>query len=600
MTYEAPPINPEAPVENIVCQACAEVRAAVVCYNCSEAGALYCDGCYDAIHADESMAGHSNKGPLLRCKRGDCTGKCAEYWCSICTDVCSGCATQHCSNHRDGEAVLIRAGTKNKEMLQQQQQVMKHEEESDSESEQSNSKSSSSSSESSTDDELVQTWGRAEKRLEIKGPKSLKSTKSPWELAGLPNNPLAGRKMPDGGRVGQPPLPRSYTCDYCRQDIEFMRQRYRCTECTDPHYDLCQQCFDTVKHKHEEMLYIIGFNLQVVTLPSALKNKQAKERADERDRGDRPDSCCYICGGTGHFAKECKNRRKLEGGEAVEVRIRPEEPEDGVSIAQCLGITAKPELTDEERLAKGLVDMQRLKERVVRLAKLRKRKHQRKKGMDVDGDDTVEQAELLMGVQDLAPTIVKQGVVREPTPELESIPDDVYAEQIGAPPPRIVDDLLKFDSKEIYDAALEKPQGAKVPAEAATDQDWDQEYFEKFEEALSRVNDPLYSSIDGIVRREAMKNKSRHLEIMCAVETRLQSEKLKPLQKLATWFVLDALFKQAGGYFIFNIKDNLVTLVQSFLPVVQINDNWRTRTRDMLRSWRDILEKKDVDTMLRR
>ena len=236
--------------------------------------------------------------------------------------------------------------------------------------------------------------------------------------------------------------------------------------------------------------------------------------------------------------------------------------------------------------------MKRLKERVVRLAMLKKRKRLQRHGEVADAGIAGEQAELLDGAAELAPPLLSD-TKREPTPELEEIADDVYAESVGAPPPRVVDGLLKYDKSAIYDAALEKTQGAKVPT-SPDEQEWDQDFYDSFEAAVDQVNEPLYSQIDRLVRKEAMKNKNRHTEIMCIVESRLQSESLKPLQKLATWFILDALMKQAGGHFVYNIKDNITSLVETFLPAVQINDNWRTRTRDMLRSWRDFFDRKYV------
>ena len=255
-------------------------------------------------------------------------------------------------------------------------------------------------------------------------------------------------------------------------------------------------------------------------------------------------------------------------------------------------------LTEEQRLAKGLVDTKALKERVLLLAKVRKTKRLQRKGVaPEEGVDLAEKQRTLLADLDKlgAAPVAAEEVKRAPTPEIEQVGDEAYAERIGAPPPRVVDELAKFEVKEIYDAALERSRGAAIPS-SADEQEWDQEYYERFEDALKKVDVPTYSNIDALVRKDAMKNKQNHQVIMCVVESRLQEDGLKPLQVLTAWYVLDALMKQLGGHFIADIRENLQAIVQGFMKRAQINEKWRTRTRDMLRSWREVLSKEYVQS----
>ncbi|KAJ9456889.1 hypothetical protein DIPPA_60573 [Diplonema papillatum] len=651
MTIEAPALNPYAKVDSIICQACAEDEGTIVCYDCSDVGAVYCENCYQMIHADASMRLHTNKGPLLRCKRGDCTGKYAAWWCSICNDVCADCAKTKCSAHRDNLAVLVKAGTKNAEMthalMEGQQAVQQRKEESESSESSSDNSSESESSDSdsgsekrrrkrrkSGEDRVVPTWGRSKdeerelglKGEAVKGGKGMKGG-SGMDPAGLQPNPLRYKKLPGReGHVGMPPPIIRYTCDYCSTEI--MGMRFTCTECIEPRpYDLCQTCFTTVSHKHDLMLQIFGFSLQTILLPSALKklakagkDRDRRGRSPEAGRGDRdvspckkywegrcsepcpwgrphikqdrPDHCCYICGGTGHFAKECQNRRRLEGGEAEEVRrqFAFEEYDDGIGINTVLQQLAKPVATEEERLSKGIATIAQLQERVTKLAKLRKKKKLRKAGVDVSDDEETEE-QLLKGVEKLAPPEKNATVKpRQPTPELEEIFDMDYCARIGAPPPRTIDELNSLNAKDIYDAATERAKGAAVP-EKSEETEWDQEYFDHFETCLNRVNEPLWTPIDTLVFKEVVKNKKKHVEIMCVIEARLQQESLTPVQLLSTWYVLDAILKQCGGHFVRDIEPNLQAIVESFLPSV-LHKKWRRRCRDMLRSWYDIFPRR--------
>eukprot|EP01059_Diplonema_ambulator_P033977 TRINITY_DN7399_c0_g1_i1.p1 TRINITY_DN7399_c0_g1~~TRINITY_DN7399_c0_g1_i1.p1 ORF type:complete len:673 (+),score=126.02 TRINITY_DN7399_c0_g1_i1:180-2021(+) len=609
---------------------------------------MYCEQCSLSIHTHEAMASHTNKGPVLRCKRGDCTGKYASWWCSICKDVCQECAKNKCSSHRDSEAVLIKAGTKNLEMNKppvMTTAVMKVEEESsysDKSGESSSFESSSASSESSSEDteerkarrkrrrgqdELVPTWGRGKTKgqmdLEVHSSgltgdkKNLQGKRIGMEPLGMEHNPLSGTKLPSGGVVGMPPPPKKYTCDYCRNEIQ--GQRYRCTECVEPFYDLCHQCFGTVRHKHSKMLLLFGFNLTVVSLPSAGKSGRRSNSPDRSGRPvspckkfwegrcqepcpwdrphvsqDRPDHCCFICGGTGHFAKECKNRKRLEGGEAQEVTFKVE-PDDGVGIGSVLAYASMKPATEEEKFARAIVTYTQLQDRIAKMSKLKKKKKLRKQGVEVSDDETTKD-KLLEGVEKLGP-VEEERRKRVTTEPLEELTEEQYCKDIGAPPPKGRDELEQFQPKDIYDAARERAGGARVPDKDDSEKEWDQEYYDHFETMLGRVVTPLYGPIDALVRKEIAKNKNKHTEIMCVIETRLQNEDLPPLQQLTTWFILDAIFKQLGGYFVRDIRENLPALVESFIPSKRTSA-WRTRCRDLLRSWRDILPKRDVDRML--
>eukprot|EP01064_Diplonema_japonicum_P026803 TRINITY_DN3838_c0_g3_i1.p1 TRINITY_DN3838_c0_g3~~TRINITY_DN3838_c0_g3_i1.p1 ORF type:complete len:716 (+),score=150.50 TRINITY_DN3838_c0_g3_i1:34-2181(+) len=643
MTLEAPVLDPSAHQESLLCQACADAPAAEVCYNCSDLGAMYCEQCFLLIHNNEAMSSHTNKGPVLRCKRGDCSGKYASWWCSICKDVCQDCAKNKCSSHRDSQAVLIKACTKNLEMSKPapSHQVAKVDDSSYSSSE-SSSYSESESSDDTDDkkerrkrkrggqqDELVPTWGRGKTKdqvdLEMSSgltgdKKGLQGKRIGMEPLGMEHNPLSGTKLPGGGVVGMPPPLKKYTCDYCRQDIQ--GQRYRCTECLDPHYDLCHQCFGTVRHKHGKMLLLFGFNCTVTTLPSS-SSKRKGGRSTSPDRGgrpvspckkfwegrcqepcpwdrphvsqDRPDHCCYICGGTGHFAKECKNRKRLEGGEAQEVSFKAE-PDDNVGIGMVLAHASTKPATEEEKFARSLMTYTKLQDRIQKLSKLKKKKKLRKAGVEVS-DDEMSKETLLEGLEALGPAEKSEKRKRLTTEPLEELTEEEYCKAIGAPPPKPKDELEQFKPRDIYDAAREKSRGQRIPDRDDVEREWDQEYFEHFEASLARVNQPLYGPIDTLIRKEILKNRNKHTEIMCVIESRLQNEDLSHLQALTAWFVLDAIMKQAGGYFIRDVKDNLFSLVESFLPSKR-NSSWRTRCRDMLRSWRDVLARREVDKML--
>eukprot|EP01060_Flectonema_neradi_P037172 TRINITY_DN739_c7_g1_i2.p1 TRINITY_DN739_c7_g1~~TRINITY_DN739_c7_g1_i2.p1 ORF type:complete len:456 (+),score=83.67 TRINITY_DN739_c7_g1_i2:766-2133(+) len=451
----------------------------------------------------------------------------------------------------------------------------------------------------------------------------------------MPPNPKAGIKLPSGAIVGMPPPPVKAKCDYCREDI--IQQRYKCATC-DPPYTLCPSCFGTVKHKHDTMLMCVGFSLTVVPLPSATKrsipgakgrgrDKSPSPQRDSRDispckkhwegrcsepcpwgrphvKQDRPDHCCYICGGTGHFAKECKNRRRLEGGDAEEILHAADDPQDdGVSMNSLFSLCAKHVPTEEERLARSIVGHAQLRDRVQKLLRMRKKKKLRKKGVEVSDDEDDLQERLLSGINDLAKEeILPPKVRREPTPEIDEITFEEYSKTIGTDKPTEStkplkeDTLERFKMSEIYDAARERGKGDPVP-DYYDQGDWDQEYFESFRQKLSQPIDPTYKCIDELVRREVSMNRNKHREIMCSIECRLQDDSLSHLQLLTVWYIVDAIFKQVGGHFVRDFQSNLQILVESFMPC-KVYGKWRTRCRDMLRTWRDIFPKEDVDRML--
>ena len=259
--------------------------------------------------------------------------------------------------------------------------------------------------------------------------------------------------------------------------------------------------------------------------------------------------------------------------------------------------------TEEERLARSIVGHAQLKDRVHRLLKMRKKKKLRKKGVEVSDDEDDLQGKLLSGIDELAKEeILPPKIRRAPTPEIGEITFEEYSKTIGtdkpveATKPLKEDTLERFKMNEIYDAARERGKGEPVPENEDTSE-WDQSYFESFKHRLNQSTDPTYKCIDELVRREIITNKEKHREIMCSIECKLQDDSLSHLQLLTVWYIIDAVFKQVGGYFVRDIQSNLQILVESFMPS-KVYGKWRTRCRDMLRTWRDILPKDQVDKML--
>lgn len=297
-----------------------------------------------------------------------------------------------------------------------------------------------------------------------------------------------------------------------------------------------------------------------------------------------------------------------------------EEFDDGIGFVNILGQLFVPRVpTDEERLAKAMMRSGQIRDRLTRLERIKKKKRLRRKGAEVSDDEDDPQRLLdelsHLSQPDLGP------IVREGTPPIDDLEDDDLLPpkalpegtapsvgmggplSIGAPeePKKEEKDLSKYNVEDLYDAAREKYKPAKRVEEEgdrAADDDFDQEFSDAFEAKLNEQREPTRDAVVAFVKKEVLRCPRQHKEIMCCVEMRLQSDELSAIESYTAWCICDAILKRGGGPFLRAIRESLPSLVEEALPSVRYGPKWRRPSRDMVRSWEDVVGKKEMRSYL--